>query len=108
MNTFYHVRALQVQEGIGGYIGVSRIWPRSQPRPVIWAPGMEMSPLIKGPLFRFQIPMYFALPRARAGEVVSPPHKFFWNGRRTAGADRAEILHSLWGIICAAFGKKKI
>ena len=23
-------------------------------------------------------------------------------------ADRAEILHSLWGILCATFGKKKM
>ena len=42
---------------------------------------------------------------ALAGGLMPPPEVFL---RCTPNyeADRAEILHSLWGILCAAFGKK--
>ena len=40
------------------------------------------------------------------GEVVSPPPDVFLRCTPNYEADRAEILHSLWGILCATFGKK--
>ena len=42
---------------------------------------------------------------ALAGNHAPPPEVFL---RCTPNyeADRAEILHSLWGILCATFGKK--
>ena len=36
-----------------------------------------------------------------------PPEDFFLRCTPNYEADCAEVLHSLWGIFCATFGKKK-
>ena len=38
------------------------------------------------------------------GDVT--PHEFFLEWLPNRWADHAEIMHSLWGIRCVAFGKK--
>ena len=45
---------------------------------------------------------------ALAGVVVdaTPPPEVFLRCTLNYEVDRAEILHSLWGILCAAFGKE--
>ena len=47
-------------------------------------------------------------PRTPRGGVVSTPPEVFLRCTPNYEADRAEILHSLWGILCATFGKKKL
>ena len=49
--------------------------------------------------------LYLTLERLGGGVVSTPPEVFL---RCTPNyeADRAEILHSLWGILCTTFGKK--
>ena len=37
-----------------------------------------------------------------------PPLEVFMRCTPNYAADRAEMLHSLWGILCATFGKKKL
>ena len=36
------------------------------------------------------------------------PPDFFLRCKPNIESDRADILHSLWGILCATFGEKKI
>ena len=43
---------------------------------------------------------------ASAGGVVPPPISFFSGMDAEPLADRTEILHSLWDILCATFGEK--
>ena len=38
---------------------------------------------------------------------MPPPPEVFLRSTPNYETDRAEILHSLWGILCATFGKKK-
>ena len=45
-------------------------------------------------------------PRPCRGRVGAPPLEVFLRCTPNYEADRAEILHSLWGILCATFGKK--
>ena len=45
-------------------------------------------------------------PRPGKG-VYATPLSFFFAMHPELWADRAEILDSLWGILCATFGKKK-
>ena len=40
------------------------------------------------------------------GGLYQPPPEVFLRCTPNYEADRAEILHSLWGILCATFGKK--
>ena len=40
------------------------------------------------------------------GVDSTPPPEVFLRCAPNYEADRAEILHSLWGILCATFGKK--
>ena len=49
---------------------------------------------------------HFTLPLARAGRGVMHPPWVFLEWPPNRWADRAQILHSLWGILCAAFGIK--
>ena len=45
-------------------------------------------------------------PRPGREGVMPPPPKVFLRYTLNYEADRAEILHTLWGILCATFGKK--
>ena len=42
----------------------------------------------------------------RPGRGRPPPAEVFLRFTPNYEVDRAEILHSLWGILCATFGKK--
>ena len=45
---------------------------------------------------------------ALAGEVDATHPEVFLRCTPNYAADRAEILHSLWGILCATFDKEKL
>ena len=64
--------------------------------------GLRVSQVVTIPLNPF-IPLTLA---SGGGGGVQPPMSLEWPPKRWA--DRAEILHSLWGIFCAAFGKNKL
>ena len=48
------------------------------------------------------------LARSGGGGLMQPPPRVFlsWTPHRLE--DRAEIFHSLWGILCATFGEKNL
>ena len=60
------------------------------------------------PYFRYLKNLRGGLTLARSGGVdATPPWVFLsWMPHRLE--DRAEILHSLWGILCATFGEKNL
>ena len=53
-----------------------------------------------------QVNLWAILTLALAGGVDAFPPEVFLRCTPNYEADRAEILHSLWGILCATFGKK--
>ena len=76
----------------------------------------QLLEVIKGSRNKVTVPLVVGIdcyvielnPRPGRGGVDATPPEVFLRCTPNYEADRAEILHTLWGILCATFGKKKL